>query len=122
MIRFIDNTSDTYGNGISIGGGGQTIIGGGESSDTAAAQAGTAGSEVMWICNDGAIEFYPNLQSGWTTSYKNYINTSGHFYSVAVHNAIWNDYAECRKSDCEEPGYVITPSSNGIAHKTTSRL
>lgn len=35
MIDFIDNTSDTYGNGIAIGGGGQTIIGGGESATTA---------------------------------------------------------------------------------------
>lgn len=33
MIKFIDNSSDTYGNGIAIGGGGLTIIGGGESSD-----------------------------------------------------------------------------------------
>jgi len=47
MIRFIDNTSDIYGNGIAIGGGGQTIIGGGESADLATAQAGTAGGEIM---------------------------------------------------------------------------
>lgn len=118
MIRFIDNTSDTYGNGISIGGGGQTIIGGGESSDTAAGQAGTGGSEIMWICNDGAIEFYPNLQNGWTTSYKNYIGTNGHFYSVAVHSAVWNDLGEMRKSNVDEPGRVIEPSGNF----TTSRL
>jgi hypothetical protein len=59
MIRFIDNTSDIYGNGISIGGGGQTIIGGGESADALVGQAGTAGAEVMWICNDGDIDFFP---------------------------------------------------------------
>jgi hypothetical protein len=61
MIRFIDNTSDTAGNGISIGGGGQTIIGGGESADTAAAQVGTAGSEVMYVCNDGNVDIMSNL-------------------------------------------------------------
>ena len=65
MIRFIDNTSDTYGNGISIGGGGQTIIGGGESADTAAAQAGTAGGEIMQVCNDGDVQIISNLQNGW---------------------------------------------------------
>ena len=33
MIKFINNTSDSNGNGIAIGGGGLTIIGSGESSD-----------------------------------------------------------------------------------------
>jgi len=33
MIKFIDNTADTYGNGIAIGGGGLVVIGGGESSN-----------------------------------------------------------------------------------------
>ena len=65
MIRFIDNTTDTYGNGISIGGGGQTIIGGGESADTMAASAGTAGAEIMWVGNDSDINFHSNLQDGW---------------------------------------------------------
>ena len=117
MIRFIDNATDNYGNGISIGGGGQTIIGGGESSDTAVAHAGTAGSEIMWICNDGAIEFYPNLQNGWTTSYKNYIGTNGHFYSVAVHNAVWNDFAEYREGTTTEAGRVVaaTADSNKVS-------
>lgn len=122
MIRFIDNSNDTYGNGISIGGGGQAIIGGGESADTATGQAGTTGGEIMWICNDGAIEFYPNLQSGWTTAQKNYIGTNGHYYSVAVHSAVWNDYAECRMADIIEPGYCITESSNKYMIKTTQRL
>lgn len=67
MIRFIDNTSDTYGNGIYIGGGGQTIIGGGESAGVMAAEAGTSGSEYMWIGNDSSVEIYTNLQNGWAS-------------------------------------------------------
>lgn len=78
MIRFIDNTSDTYGNGISIGGGGQTIIGGGESADTAAAQAGTAGGEIMQVCNDGNVELIANLQNGWDNRKVLTLNTSGY--------------------------------------------
>lgn len=51
-----------------------------------------------------------------------WFEVAGHIYASAVHNAIWNDYAECRKADCEEPGYVITPDNNGVSHKTTARL
>lgn len=125
MIRFIDNTTDNYGNGISIGGGGQTIIGGGESADTAVAQAGTAGAESMWICNDGAIEFYPNLQNGWTTSYKNYIDTSGYYHGIRVYGAVWNDYAEYRKdnpNEIQEPGRCVKELGNGALTLTTKRL
>lgn len=66
MIKFIDNTSDAYGNGVAIGGGGATIIGGGESSDVMASQLG-GGAERMLIGNDGSIEFYSNLQDGWNS-------------------------------------------------------
>ena len=83
MIRFIDNTSDEYGNGISIGGGGQTIIGGGESADTMVAQAGTAGTEVMWICNDADIDFFPGQQNGYSATQKMTLNTSG---NLLLHN------------------------------------
>lgn len=78
MIRFIDNTSDTYGNGISIGGGGQTIIGGGESANTAAAQVGTSGSEIMYVCNDGNVDIISNLQDGWNSRKVMTLNTSGY--------------------------------------------
>lgn len=91
MIRFIDNTSDSYGNGISIGGGGQTIIGGGESADTAAAQAGTAGGEIMQVCNDGNVELIANLQNGWNNRKTLTLNTSG--------------YLMC-------PSYINVPTSN----------
>ena len=78
MIKFIDNTNDEYGNGIYIGGGGQTIIGGGESSDVMAGQVGTSGSEIMYVGNDGDVNIITNLQSGWASG-KNFVfNTLGH--------------------------------------------
>ena len=122
MIKFIDNSGDNSGNGISIGGGGATIIGGGESSSYASGQA-SGGSEVMWIVNDGAIEFYPNLQSGWTTSYKNWIDTSGYYHGIKVYGAVWNDYAECRevKEDIA-PGKCVREVGDGTLIPTTSRL
>jgi hypothetical protein len=64
MIRFIDNTADNYGNGISIGGGGLSIFGSGESADTMVSNLGyTGGSEVTVIASDGSILFYPGNNS-----------------------------------------------------------
>jgi hypothetical protein len=78
MIRFIDNTSDTSGNGISIGGGGLTIIGGGESANTVVAQVSTGGSESMYVCNDGNVDIISNLQNGWDSRKVMTLNTSGY--------------------------------------------
>ena len=64
MIRFIDNATDTYGNGIVIGGGGPTIIGGGESANAinnpTYLQNVNVGGEYMVVANDGAIQFFTN--------------------------------------------------------------
>jgi hypothetical protein len=65
MIKFIDNTADTYGNGVSIGGGGAVIIGGGESANVATEQV-TGGNEVLYLCNDGDVNVFTNMQNGWS--------------------------------------------------------
>lgn len=68
-IKFIDNTADANGNGISIGSGGLTIIGGGESSGVMTNQFGSGqyggGTEKMIIANDAEIDFYSNCQDGF---------------------------------------------------------
>ena len=64
MIEFIDNSSDAYGNGIAIGGGGLTIIGGGESVDVVKSTSATGGDERLILANDGAIDIYTNCQNG----------------------------------------------------------
>ena len=64
MIEFIDNSSDEYGNGIAIGGGGLTIIGGGESADVVKSTSTTGGDERLILANDGAIDIYTNCQNG----------------------------------------------------------
>lgn len=40
----------------------------------------------------------------------------------AVTGAVWNDYAECRESDCEEFGYVLMETGDDSLTKTTERL
>lgn len=74
MIAFKDNTADTYGNGIVIGGGGLTAIGGGESAATMAATVASGGNEVLMLCNDSNIDFYTNCQSGAGSAIHTYIN------------------------------------------------
>lgn len=65
MIKFVDNTADEYGNGISIGGGGLTVIGGGESSDTLINGLNLVGAtESLYLTNDGAVTVVTNLQNG----------------------------------------------------------
>jgi len=64
MIKFIDNTGDGNGDGISIGGGGATIIGGGESTNEAVAQV-AGGNEVLYLCNDSDVNIFTNMQDGW---------------------------------------------------------
>lgn len=90
MIRLLDNTKDTYGNGIAIGGGGMTVIGGGESAATIVsgwlAMDTTnhyAGNELMYIGNDGAVSIFTNLQDGWEYRKEFYFGADGRFWLPA---------------------------------------
>lgn len=67
MIKFLDNTTDTNGDGIVIGGGGATVIGGGESANTWSSdtsKVASASSEIMDVVNDGVVRIATNIQSG----------------------------------------------------------
>lgn len=47
---------------------------------------------------------------------------SGEATFKKVYNAVWNDYAECREVETEEPGYCVTETKSGKMIKTTKRL
>lgn len=85
MITFLDNTSDTYGNGIKIGGGGTVVVGAGES---AANLSVTAGTETLYLTSDGAI----NIEAGCDTIANRVgiqVTAAGHVIPVkaeAAHN------------------------------------
>ena len=69
----------------------------------------------------GGIVIYKNVGvSGNTIA--TYNANNGRFAASSVSNAIWNDIAESRRSNIQEPGYVIIPSNDNIAKKTSLRL
>lgn len=83
MIRFIDNTSDTYGNGISIGGGGSTVIGAGES---AMSYVTNGGDERLFLLSDDAI----NIEAGGDTISNRkglQVTSDGHILPIKAENS-----------------------------------
>ena len=83
MIRFIDNTSDNYGNGISIGGGGSTVIGAGES---AMSYVTNGGDERLFLLSDGAI----NIEAGGDTISNRkglQVTSDGHILPIKAENS-----------------------------------
>ena len=83
MIRFIDNTSDAYGNGISIGGGGSTVIGAGES---AMSYVTNGGDERLFLLSDGAI----NIEAGGDTISNRkglQVTSDGHILPIKAENS-----------------------------------
>lgn len=91
MIKFINNTNDSYGNGIAIGGGGLTIIGSGESSDVVMSQHSSGGDKNMIIAGDGNIDFYSNLQDGWKYGKHMYLDTNGFLFTPSYINIGGNE-------------------------------
>lgn len=83
MIRFIDNTSDNYGNGISIGGGGSTVIGAGES---AMSYVTNGGDKRLFLLSDGAI----NIEAGGDTISNRkglQVTSDGHILPIKAENS-----------------------------------
>lgn len=83
MIRFIDNTNDAYGNGISIGGGGSTVIGAGES---AMSYVTNGGDERLFLLSDGAI----NIEAGGDTISNRkglQVTSDGHILPIKAENS-----------------------------------
>lgn len=97
MIKFIDNTSDIYGNGVVIGGGGATIVGGGESADAAKSLLSNGGDEKLFLTNDGNIDFYTNCNNGIAGATHTYIDTNG-IYSGKANTAGTADVAKVANS------------------------
>lgn len=107
MIKFVDNNTDIYGNGILIGGGGLTVIGGGESSTIVQQHYTNGGEENTIIANDIAITFFSNMNNGWDERKTGSFDTSGY----------WNGMGF--KKDNSSDSYVLL---GGGGHKKESSL
>ena len=70
----------------------------------------------------GRLVFNTGDDSNCIISFRNcgtqyaYIDTQG------LHGAVWNDYAECRKSNENEPGRVVLEDNFGVCQITIQRL
>lgn len=70
----------------------------------------------------GRLVFNTGDDSNCIISFRNcgtqyaYIDTRG------LHGAVWNDYAECRKSNENEPGRVVLEDNFGVCQITVKRL
>lgn len=93
-----------------------------------------AGNEFNWVSDAGVDSMWFNYVSGTSrnqvaTAINAYYFGNGktawnttHIYAGAVHNAIWNDYAECREADTEEPGRVLFEKGDDTLGITNCRM
>ena len=80
MIAFLNNTTDAYGNGIAIGGGGRVVIGAGES---AGAFTDSTGDETLYLTSDTAVYVKTSNDNG--SSYNTFtFGTTGTFSAPAL--------------------------------------
>ena len=83
MITFIDNTTNTNGNGMKIGGGGVVIIGAGDTANTLDMSAAT---EDLYLLADSNIFIESNTNSAIGNRVGVKIDTSGNVIPTAAEN------------------------------------
>lgn len=75
------------------------------------------GNQLAQQMTGGVSAYIRNYQGGaWSAWYRLWRQGD------AVTSAVWNDYAECRKSDSQEPGYVMFEKGDDSLSKTIERL
>ena len=82
MIKFA-GSSDQWGHGLIMGGGGIVVIGAGESSDTIASGK-SAGTENTYIGADSEVIVHTNVNSGMSSAKTYTFGSSGTFYSQYI--------------------------------------
>lgn len=83
-----------------------------------------AGVLQLTIGDNATNDYFDIIFSDWNGTDIKAIRFGGSSINayVPLYGAVWNDYAEFRKSDTQEPGYVIAPAEDGIAYKTSVRM
>ena len=87
---------------------------------------GSGTTKAVLLRNDGTNFWILNCNTTDTDSWYQYplhIDLSnGYVYGSRFYNAVWNDYAEFRKADIIEPGYVVKENGDGSMSKAEQRL
>jgi len=83
IIHFLNNTSDEWGNGVAIGGGGRTVIGGGEA---ASSFYDSTGTEDVILASDSGVYIRTSNDNGSNFSTFDF-NSDGSF--VVGNSYIW---------------------------------
>ena len=84
-------------------------------------------ARFAWPSSNYWTELYmsPNYDGFWHGSVKNGVRSAWKrmwMQGDAVTGAVWNDYAECRESDCYEAGYVLSENGDDTLSKSIERL
>ena len=83
---------------------------------------GTGTSTNSWgIFNNNGTLYINKATSSGAGAPRVYANANGWYFDKA-YGAVWNDFAEYRQAEINEPGRVIIPSITGIAKISTERL
>lgn len=112
MITFLDNTSNTNGNGIKIGGGGAVAVGAGNSATDLSV---TASSETLYLTSDGVI----NIEAGGDTIANRIgvqVTSAGHLIPVKAEAANNNAQNLGASDNTWAKLYIGTASSYGDAY------
>ena len=78
------------------------------------------GSDVnqIWFTQSGGkVMRRSGNASGWNGTWRQFW-----LQGDSVTGAVWNDYAECRESDCKDFGYVLMENGDDTLSKTAERL
>lgn len=82
IIKFYNNTADSLGQGVGIGGGGIALFGGGESVDIVKTGTGYGGGEEKTIISsDYGVDFYTNQQGGYSADNSHLSSITGNIFS-----------------------------------------
>lgn len=102
---------------------GTTIICAGESSKTAPSILDMVDQEAIYLLTDGNIYHYVGVSNDSTSSTLAQTITKSKIQAhVPLYGAVWNDYAEYRKSNILEPGRCIIETGKGDLILSSKRL
>lgn len=72
--------------------------------------------------NSDGFGFAYQANGSSTFTLKTRISPDGYIYANRVYNAVWNDYAEYRTADTQEPGRVVAENGDDTLSITQIRL